>query len=68
MTEKAKNVRLWQEIALALAFKSFLLAIIWVVWFLAPEDITLTDQKVASQILSQQYKSEHDHDANPRAR
>lgn len=68
MTEKAKNVRLWQEIALALAFKSFLLAIIWAVWFLAPEDITLTDQKVASQILSQQYKSEHDHDANPRAR
>jgi hypothetical protein len=68
MTEKAKTVRLWQEIVLTLAFKFFLLAIIWAVWFSAPEDTSLNDQKVASQILSQQFKSEHDHDADPRTR
>lgn len=61
MTEKVKIVRLWQEITLTLAFKAFLLAIIWSAWFSAPEDIGLGDQKVASQILSQQTQKEHDH-------
>jgi len=68
MTEKAKTVRLWKEIVLALAFKALVLGIIWVVWFSAPEDKTLDDQKVASQLLSQQPQKEHNHDAIPRAR
>lgn len=68
MNDKVKTVRLWQEIVLTLAFKGLVLAIIWAVWFSAPEDISLDDQKVASQILSQQPQKEHDHDAVPRAR
>jgi hypothetical protein len=68
MTEKAKTVRLWQEIVLTLAFKALVLVIIWAAWFSAPEDKTLDDQKVASQILSQQPQKEHNHDAVPRAR
>ena len=68
MTEKAKTVRLWQEIVLALAFKGVVLAIIWAVWFSAPEDISLDEQKVASRILSPQPQKEHDHDAVSRTR
>lgn len=63
MAGKAKPVRLWQEIVLALAFKVLVLAVIWSVWFSAPEDASLDDQKVASQILSQQPQKEHNHDA-----
>jgi hypothetical protein len=63
MADKAKSVRLWQEIVLALAFKVLVLTVIWAAWFSAPEDINLDDQKVASQILSQQPQKEHDHDA-----
>lgn len=68
MTEKAKNVRLWHEIALTLAFKILLLTVIWVVWFSSPEDITLDDQKVASKILSPQSLKDPDHDAIHRTR
>jgi hypothetical protein len=68
MTDKAKRVRLWQEISLALAVKGLVLALIWSVWFSAPQDISLDDQAVASRILSQQPQKEHDHDAVPRAR
>jgi len=68
MTDKAKTVRLWQEIVLTLALKSLVLVIIWTVWFSAPEDASLDDQAVASKILSQQPQKEHDHDAVPRAR
>jgi hypothetical protein len=68
MTEKTKTTRLWQEITLTLAFKVFLLAVIWAAWFSAPEDVSLDDQKVASKILSQQPQKEHDHDAVRRAR
>ena len=68
MAGKAKPVRLWQEIVLALALKVLVLTIIWAAWFSVPEDINLDDQKVASQILSQQPQKEHDHDAIRRAR
>ena len=68
MTGKAKSVRLWQEIVLALAFKGFLLAIIWAVWFSAPEDISLDEQKVASKMLSPQPQKVPDHDAVSRTR
>lgn len=68
MPEKAKNVRLWQEIALTLAFKVFVLAVIWSVWFSAPEDVSLDDQKVAAKIFSQQPLKEPDHDAVHRTR
>jgi hypothetical protein len=68
MTGKTKNFRLWQEITLALALKVFVLAVIWSVWFSAPEDVSLDDQKVASQILSQQSQKEYDHDAVHRTR
>jgi hypothetical protein len=63
MNDKVKTVRLWQEIVLALALKGLVLVVIWVVWFSAPQDINLDDQKVASQILSQQSPKEPDHDA-----
>jgi hypothetical protein len=65
MPEKAKPVRLWQEITLALALKFFVLFVIWAVWFSVPEDATLNDQAVASKILSQQLEKDHDHDAVP---
>jgi len=65
MPEKAKPVRLWQEITLALALKFFVLFVIWAVWFSGPEDATLNDQAVASKILSQQLDKDHDHDAVP---
>ena len=69
MPEKAKSVRLWQEIMLALALKFFVLFVIWAVWFSVPEDASLNDQSVASQILSrqlsQQLDKDHDHDAVP---
>jgi hypothetical protein len=68
MSEKAKTVRLWQEVTLTLAFKAFLITIIWAVWFSAPEDASLDDQKVASKILSQQPLKEPDHDAVRRTR
>jgi hypothetical protein len=68
MTDKAKSIRLRQEIVLTLAFKALLLTIIWAVWFSAPEDINIDDQKVASQILSQQPQKEHEHDAVPGTR
>jgi hypothetical protein len=68
MSGKAKNVRLWHEIVLTLVFKACLLAIIWQVWFSAPEDVTLDDQKVASKILSPQPQKEHEHDAIRRTR
>ena len=68
MTDKAKTVRLWQEIVLALVFKVLVLTVIWAVWFSAPQDINLDDQAVASKILSQQPQEEHDHDAVRRAR
>ena len=68
MTDKAKTVRLWQEIVLALVFKVLVLTVIWAVWFSAPQDINLDDQAVASKILSQQPQEEHDHDAVRRTR
>ena len=68
MADKAKTVRFWQEIVLTLAFKGLVLTIIWGVWFSAPEDASLDDQKVASKILSQQPLKEPDHDAVPRTR
>ena len=68
MTGKTKNVRFWKEITLALAVKGLVLAVIWSVWFSAPEDASLDDQKVASRIFSQQPQKEHDHDAVPGAR
>lgn len=68
MTDKAKPVRLWQEIVLTLAFKGLVLVIIWTVWFSAPQDINLDDQTVASNILSQQPQKELDHDPVRRTR
>ena len=68
MAGKAKPVRLWQEIVLALALKVLVLTIIWAAWFSVPEDISLDDQKVASQILSQQPQKEFDHDTVPGTR
>ena len=56
MSEKTKSFRLWQEIALTLALKAFVLFVIWAVWFSVPEDATLDDQAVASKILSQQFQ------------
>ena len=68
MTGKTKRLRLWQEITLALALKGFVLAIIWSMWFSAPEDASLDDQKVASMIFSRQPQKEHDHDSIHRTR
>ena len=51
MTGKAKRIPLWQELALALAIKGLVLAVIWSVWFSAPEDAGLNDQKVAARIF-----------------
>jgi hypothetical protein len=63
MTGKPKKFRLWQEIVLAIAIKVIFLAIIWVIWFSSPEDVSLDDQKVASHIFSQQPQKEQDNDA-----
>ena len=68
MTGKTKIVRFWKEITLALAVKGLVLAVIWSVWFSAPEDANLDDQKVASRIFSQQSLKEHDHDTVHRTR
>jgi hypothetical protein len=68
MTEKAKTVRLWHEIVLALAFKALVLIVIWAVWFSAPQDVNLDDHAVASMILSRQPLNEPDHDAIRRTR
>ena len=68
MTGKAKSIRLWQEIILALVFKCVVLAIIWTVWFSAPEDISLDEKKVASRILSPPPQKEQDHVAVSRTR
>ena len=68
MTDKTKTIRLWQEVLLALALKGFVLAVIWSLWFSAPEDVGLDEHKVAAQILSQPTQKEHEHDAVPRTR
>lgn len=68
MTAKNRTVRFWQEIALALALKGLVLALLWSVWFSAPEDASLDDRKVASQILSRHDQKEHEHDAVTRTR
>jgi hypothetical protein len=60
MIGKQKSFRLWQEIALALAIKGIFLAFIWEAWFSSPEEGSLDDRKVASQILSLQTQKEHD--------
>jgi hypothetical protein len=57
-----KNVRLWQEITLALALKGIVLAGIWAIWFSSPQDAALDDQAVASRILTQQPTKEHGND------
>ena len=68
MTDKAKPVRLWQEIVLALALKSLVLAAIWAAWFSAPEDAGLDDRQVANRMLSPPPQKEHGHDAVPGTR
>jgi hypothetical protein len=68
MPKKTKPFHLWQEITLTLALKVFVLFVIWAVWFSTPEENTLDDQKVASQILSQQSHKDHNHDALTRTR
>jgi hypothetical protein len=68
MTDKPKISRLWQEIVLTLAIKVIALTIIWATWFSSPEDVSLDDRKIASQILSQQTQKEHDNDAIPGTR
>jgi hypothetical protein len=68
MIGKPKAFRFWQEIAVTLAIKAIVLAIIWAAWFSSPENMGLDDRKVASQILSQQTQKVHNHDANPGAR
>ena len=60
MPDKTKRRDLRQEITWTLALKIFVLFVIWLVWFSAPEDAGLDDQKVASQILSQQSHKEQD--------
>ncbi len=54
MTGKPEAVRLWQEIALALALKVLLLALIWLAWFAAPEGDALDASKMTSRLYSQQ--------------
>jgi len=68
MSNKAKKVRLRQEIILTLVLKVLVLFTIWMVWFSTPQDANLDDQAVASRILSQQTQQEHNHDAVPGAR
>jgi hypothetical protein len=68
MADKTKPIRFWQEITLILALKFFVLFIIWVVWFSAPEQDPLDEQTIASKILSQQFDKDHEHDALTRTR
>ncbi|HTN94898.1 MAG TPA: hypothetical protein VMJ33_09970 [Gallionella sp.] len=68
MPEKAKPVRLWQEVSLTLALKVIVLFVIWAVWFSAPEQDRLDDQAVATKILSQQIHKEPNHYAYPGTR
>ncbi len=64
MTRKSTPVRLWQEIALALALKVLLLTVIWAVFFSAPQDQTIDGRQAAAHILSQLSPKEHNHDAD----
>jgi hypothetical protein len=68
MAGRSRHLQLWQEIALTLTLKVVLLAVIWFAWFSAPEDRTLDDQKIASQIFSSQIQKGPDHDAVSRTR
>jgi hypothetical protein len=68
MSKKTRPVRLWQEISLTLMLKVIVLFVIWAVWFSAPEQDSLDDQTVATQILSQQIHKEPNHDAYPGTR
>ena len=68
LSVKPKSLQLWQEIVLTLSFKAVLLAVIWVVWFSAPQEQVADGQQVASHIFSPQPQKEHDHDADARAR
>lgn len=54
MTGKPKTIRLWQEIALALALKVVALALIWLAWFSGPEDSAVDASKVTSRFFIQQ--------------
>ncbi len=57
-------MRLWQELALTLVLKGILLALIWAVWFSAPQSHSLDAPRVATQILAPQPHPEVAHDAN----
>lgn len=62
---KSRFLPLWQEILLTLLLKGLLLTLIWYVWFSSPEDRTLDEQKVASQLFSSQPLKEPAHGAIP---
>ncbi len=46
--------RYWREIALVLAVKALVLALVWYAWFSSPEDKSLSDAGVAARMLSPQ--------------
>ena len=49
--------RYWREIALTLAVKLFVLALIWYAWFSDPASERLDESGVAAQMLSSQSQS-----------
>ncbi len=53
-------MRLWQELALTLLLKGILLALIWAVWFSAPQSRSLDAPRVATQILAPHPEAAHD--------
>ncbi len=61
-------MRLWQEIVLALSFKTILLIVIWAVFFSDAQDRNIDGQQAAAHVFSQQSPKEKDHDADHRAR
>lgn len=64
MAWNPKSMRLWQEIALTLSFKTALLIIIWAAFFSGPRDVPIDAQQASSHIFSQQPAKEQHHDAD----
>ncbi len=68
MAAKSGYLPLWQEIALILALKIALLAMIWVAWFSHPETQVLDERSMASRIFPSTTQKEPDHGAVPGTR
>ena len=68
MAVRSAYLPLWQEIALILALKIALLALIWLAWFSNPESRAPDERSMASRMFSSTTQKEPDHGAVPGTR